>query len=131
MSYPDVDEWTRTSSLSAGHDLAEIAAALCDDKLAQQIVILDMESVVGYTDAFVICTGQNSRQTRAIADEVALKLKREHGLLPRGNEGQKEGDWILLDYVDCVIHIFTPEAREYYRLEQLWGQVPQRVYASA
>ena len=89
-----------------------------------------MESVVGYTDAFVICTGKNARQTRAIADEVALKLKREHGLLPRGNEGQKEGDWILLDYVDCVIHIFTPEAREYYRLEQLWGQVPQRVYAS-
>ena len=131
MSYPDVDEWTRTSSLSAGHDLAEIAAALCDDKLAQQIVILDMESVVGYTDAFVICTGQNARQTRAIADEVALKLKREHGMLPRGNEGHKEGDWILLDYVDCVIHIFTPEARDYYRLEQLWGQVPQRVYASA
>ena len=87
-----------------------------------------MEAIVGYTDAFVVCNGQNSRQTKAIADEVRLKLKQEHGLLPKGNEGHKEGDWILLDYIDVVVHIFTPEAREFYRLDQLWGQVPQRQY---
>lgn len=85
-----------------------------------------MEDVVGYTDAFVICSGQNARHVQAIAEEVELILKREDGLLPKGGEGRREGDWILLDYLDCVLHVFTPEARVFYRLEQLWGQVPQR-----
>ena len=84
-----------------------------------------MEDVVGYTDAFVICTGQNPRHVQAIAEEVGLILKREDGLLPKGNEGQREGDWVLLDYVDCVLHVFTPEAREYYKLEELWNDVPE------
>ena len=85
-----------------------------------------MEDVVGYTDAFVICSGQNGRHVQAVAEEVELILKREDGLLPKGGEGRREGDWILLDYLDCVLHVFTPEARVFYRLEQLWGQVPQR-----
>jgi ribosome-associated protein len=85
-----------------------------------------MEDVVGYTDAFVICSGQNSRHVQAIAEEVELSLKYDEGLLPKGGEGRREGDWILLDYLDCVLHVFTPEARVFYRLEQLWGQVPQR-----
>jgi ribosome-associated protein len=85
-----------------------------------------MEDVVGYTDAFVICSGQNVRHAQAIAEEVELQLKREDGLLPKGGEGRREGEWILLDYLDCVLHVFTPEARVFYRLEHLWGQVPQR-----
>jgi len=87
-------------------------------------VVLNMSSVVGYTDFFVICTGNTARQTQAIAEEIELRLKREDGRLPMGGEGRREGDWILLDYVDVVVHMFTPEARAFYRLEQLWGQVP-------
>ena len=90
-----------------------------------------MEEVVGYTDAFVICSGQNPRHVQAIAEDVGLILKRDDGLLPKGGEGQREGDWVLLDYVDCVLHVFTPEARTFYRLEQLWGQVPARQYAAS
>ena len=70
-----------------------------------------MEDVVGYTDAFVICSGQNARHVQAIAEEVELVLKHDEGLLPKGGEGRREGDWILLDYLDAVLHVFTPEAR--------------------
>jgi ribosome-associated protein len=111
------------------HALAEKIARICEDKLARDIVILDMRSAVGYTDELVICTGQNSRQTQAIAEEVALRLKHEDGLLPRSGEGQREGEWILLDFLDVVLHVFTPDARAFYRLEQLWGQVPVRELA--
>jgi ribosome-associated protein len=88
-----------------------------------------MASVVGYTDYFLICSGNTARQTQAIADEIELRLKREDGLLPHRGEGKQEGNWILLDYVDVVVHVFTPEARRFYRLEQLWGQVPARAFA--
>ena len=88
-----------------------------------------MTGVVGYTDYFVICTGNSTRQTQAIAEDVEVMLKRESRLLPAGGEGRREGDWILLDYVDVVFHVFTPEARAFYQLEQLWGQVPTRQYA--
>jgi ribosome-associated protein len=104
--------------------LAERIARIAEDRLAHDIVVLDMSSVVGYTDYFVICSGNTARQTQAIAEEIELRLKREDGRLPMGGEGRREGDWILLDYVDVVVHMFTPEARAFYRLEQLWGQVP-------
>lgn len=91
--------------------------------------LLDMREVVTYTDWFVVCTGRNSRQTQAIAEEVTTRLKREDGLLPARTEGRKEGDWILLDYVDVVVHVFTPDARDYYRLDRLWGQVPAIEFA--
>ena len=71
-----------------------------------------MEDVVGYTDAFVICSGQNPRHVQAIAEEVELVLKHDEGLLPKGGEGRRDGDWILLDFLDCVLHVFTPEARD-------------------
>jgi ribosome-associated protein len=81
---------------------------------------------VSYTDFFVICSGNTERQAKAIHDAVREGLKREHGLLPRRTEGEREARWILLDYLDAVVHIFTPEARDYYRLEQLWGEAPAR-----
>jgi len=91
-------------------------------------VILDMRDVVSYTDYFVICSGRNPRQTQTIAEELRDRLKRE-GVLARGTDGQQSGDWILLDFLDVVVHVFTPEARNYYRLESLWGEVPSEAYA--
>jgi ribosome-associated protein len=112
--------------------LVERIAQIADDKLARDIVILDMADVVGYTDYFLIATGNTGRQTSAIAQEIAFRLKEESRLMPlRGDGKRSSGDWILLDYLDVVVHLFTPEARDFYRLEQLWGQVPARQYASA
>ncbi len=99
-------------------------AALAQEKLATDVVILDMRPVCTYTDFFVICTGQNPRQTDAIFDEVHAQLKREGRILPKTVDGAKEGTWIVADYLDVVLHVFTPDARAYYRLEDLWGDVP-------
>jgi len=107
-------------------ELAERIAALAADRKAIDVRVLDVREVVSYTDWFVICSGNTERQARAIRDAVYQGLKDDHGLLPRRAEGEREARWILLDYLDCVVHIFTPDAREYYRLEQLWGEVPAR-----
>jgi ribosome-associated protein len=105
--------------------LAQRIAELADSKLASDIVALDVGEIVGYTDYLVICTARNERQAKAIADEVQLQLKREDGLLPARMEGLPEARWILLDYLDCILHVFVPETRELYRLEQLWGEAPK------
>ena len=99
-------------------------AALAREKLAEDVVILDMRPACSYTDFFVICTGRNARQTKAIWDEVHERLKHEGRVLPLRVEGASEGSWIIGDYLDTVLHVFTPEARDYYRLEELWGDVP-------
>ena len=112
-----------TESLSS-LDTARRIAALAGEKLADDIVILDMRPVCVYTDFFVLATGRNARQTGAIFDEVREKLKGESKLIPRAVDGQREGDWIIADYLDVVLHVFTPETRAYYRLEDLWGDVP-------
>ena len=83
-----------------------------------------MRPVCSYTDFFVLCTGQNPRQAKAVYDEVRERLKKEEGLLPRAVAGEREARWILADYLDVVLHIFTPETRDYYRLEDLWGDLP-------
>jgi ribosome-associated protein len=88
------------------------------------VVILDMRPACTYTDFFVICTGQNPRQTVAIYDEVHQQLKHDARLLPSSVDGQREATWIVADYLDVVLHVFTRDAREYYRLEDLWGDVP-------
>jgi ribosome-associated protein len=106
--------------------LADRIAELASDKKAAEIRILDLRGIVGYTDYFVICSGGTERQTKAIHDAIHAELKKEHGLLPRRVEGDREARWVLMDYLDCVVHIFTPEARAYYRLEQLWGEAPAR-----
>ena len=100
-------------------------AAFAQEKLAKDVVILDMQGVCSYTDFFVVCTGANTRQTKAIWDEVHGRLKHEEGLLPRSAAGESEATWIVADYLDVVLHVFTPEARDFYRLEDLWGDVPQ------
>jgi ribosome-associated protein len=83
-----------------------------------------MRPVAIYTDFLVICTGRNPRQTQAIFDEVREQMKAEHRLLPQSVDGARQGNWIVADYLDVVLHIFTPEARDYYQLEDLWGDAP-------
>ena len=80
-----------------------------------------MGDAVSFTDFFVILTGANSRQTKAIAEDIILKMR--PGRRPARAEGEREGEWILIDYIDVVVHVFTPEARDFYRLEALWGDV--------
>ena len=106
--------------------LADRVARIASDRKAQEIRVIDLRGIVGYTDFFVICSGNTERQTKAIHDAVHRELKDEEGLLPRRAEGLPEARWILLDYLDCVVHIFTPAAREFYRLENLWGEAPGR-----
>jgi len=106
--------------------LVDLVAGYASDVKAIDLVELDLRDVLGYTDYFVICTGNTDRQTKAIHDRIHEKMKKEHGLLPRRVEGLPEARWILMDYLDVVVHVFTPEAREFYRLEQLWGEAPKR-----
>jgi ribosome-associated protein len=105
----------------------EITAAIAHhaaDRKAIDIVQLDLRGIIDYTDYFVICTGRTDRQAKAIHDSIHQGMKAEHGLLPRRVEGLQEAHWILMDYLDVVVHVFTPELRDYYRLEQLWGEAP-------
>jgi len=106
-------------------------AALVHEKLGRDVVILDMQPVCAYTDYFVVATGGNPRQTKAIWDEVHARLKAENDLIPRSTEGGGESTWIIGDYVDVVLHVFTPEARQFYRLEELWDDVPHETLEAA
>lgn len=106
-------------------------AELADSKAATDIVVLDMRGLVSYTDFLVICTARNERQARAIADEVKLKLKAEGELLPSGSEAAEAAGWIVLDYLDCVLHVFTEEARQRYQLEDLWREAPRLQFPAA
>jgi ribosome-associated protein len=110
--------------------MAEAVAAYAADRKALEIVQLDLREMIGYTDYFVICTGRTDRQAKAIHDAIHAGLKSEHGILPRRVEGLTEARWILMDYLDVVVHVFTPDTREYYRLEQLWGEAPALSVAS-
>jgi ribosome-associated protein len=106
--------------------LATTAAAYAADKKASDIVVLDLRDVAGYTDFFVIVSGTSDRQAKAIHDGIHQGLKQRESLLPRRVEGLGEARWILMDYLDVVVHVFTPETRDFYRLEALWGDVPRR-----
>lgn len=105
--------------------LARALAALADSKGAGDIVVLDMRELASYTDFLAICTARNERQAKAIVDEVRLRLKKDHGMLPGGVEGEGAAGWIVLDYLDAVLHVFTPEARQRYQLEDLWREAPR------
>ena len=118
----------------AGLDPEAMVAAITElaaDRKALDIVTLDLRGMIGYADYFVVCTGRSDRQARAIHDAIHAGLKERWGLLPGRVEGMSEGNWILLDYLDVVVHVFTPDTREYYRLEQLWGEAPQTAMAAS
>ena len=114
-----------TTSMSPER-LAQLAASYAADKKAIDLTVLDLRGVSSYTDYFVVCSGNTDRQTKAIHDAIHKQLKDDAGLLPRRTEGERQARWILMDYLDVVVHVFTPETRAYYRLEQLWGEVPAR-----
>ncbi|MGH2852875.1 MAG: ribosome silencing factor [Solirubrobacteraceae bacterium] len=112
-------------STELAHELARFAL----EKKAREVLELDMRGLVGYTDYFLICTGNTDRQVKAIHDAIHEGCKREHGIHPRRVEGVSRAQWVLMDYLDVVVHLFTPATREYYRLEALWGEAPARVVA--
>ncbi len=104
--------------------IKEAVVGFAEDRKAVDVVSLDLRGIIGYTDYFVICSGRSARQTKAIHDAIYGGMKAEHNMLPRRVEGLPGGQWILMDYLDVVVHVFTPQTREYYRLEQLWGEAP-------
>lgn len=114
----------REGSGEDGHALARRIAEIADELKAQDIVMLDVGDVVGYTDWFVVVSGNTDRQTKAIHDAIAEQIKQEQRIVPRRAEGLTEATWILLDYLSVVVHIFTPDARDFYRLDRLYGDVP-------
>jgi ribosome-associated protein len=89
------------------------------DKKAQDVVVIDLDNICSFTDNFIICTGTSSRHNQTIAEGIDERLRKQ-GVRPLHIEGHKEGEWILLDYIDFVVHIFTAKAREFYDLERLW-----------
>lgn len=91
-----------------------------ESKKATDIKVLELSGITSFADFFVICTGANARQIQAIADEVGLQLKQQAGELPISVEGYNQAEWVLADYGDLLVHIFSPKAREYYSLERLW-----------
>jgi ribosome-associated protein len=96
------------------------AARAAEAKQATDIKVLDLTGITSFADYFVICTGSNSKQIQAISDEVGIQLKQQARELPNGLEGYNQSEWILADYGDLLVHIFSPKAREYYDLERLW-----------
>ena len=112
-------------SARPSEQLARRLAVLADGKKAEEIIVLDMRGLVSYTDFLTICTARNERQARAIVDEVRESVKRDAGLLPGGVDGGGADGWVVLDYLDCVLHVFTPEARERYALADLWHEAPR------
>lgn len=109
--------------------MAAWIAGYAADKKAIDVVELDLRGILAYTDYFVVCSGNTDRQVKAIHDGIHEGMKKDHGLLPRRVEGLSQARWILMDYNDVVIHVFTPETRDFYRLEQLWGEAPSRAVA--
>jgi ribosome-associated protein len=100
------------------------------DKKATAIVVLDLRKAGSFTDFFVICTGRNARQITAIADAVTETLKKEHGERPALAEGARSSEWVLLDYFNFVVHVFSPECRRFYDLERLWGNATRYEFDS-
>jgi ribosome-associated protein len=109
----------RTPAPALPHQVATAVRAAADKK-ADDLVVLDLRKAAGFTDYFVICTGQNARQIKAIADAVEEALARDH-VKPAHVEGYGHAEWVLIDYFDFVVHVFGAETRRFYGLERLWG----------
>lgn len=120
----------REGSGDDGQALAREIAKIADDMKAQDIALFDVGDALGYTDWFVVITGNTDRQTKAVHDTIVDKIKTEHRIVPRRAEGLTEATWILLDYLSVVVHIFTPDARDFYRLDRLYGDVPNERVAT-
>lgn len=104
--------------------LVSIAEAALD-RNAREGMVLDLRGLSDATDYFVVLSGDSDVHVRAIADNVSERVEEEHGETPAGVEGHSAGRWILLDYIDIVVHVFVPHVREFYQLERLWGDAPR------
>lgn len=109
-------------------ELAKLIADAASDKKARDIVLMNMEGLTPATDYFVVCSAGSTTQVRAIADSIEDKLQEEEGIEFLHKEGYREGEWVLMDYGDCVAHIFLQDSREYYSLETLWGDAELTAY---
>jgi ribosome-associated protein len=105
----------------AGKELVDAIVSVLEDKLAERIAVIDLRSVAAAADWFVVCSGDNTSHTTAVANEVIAALKERHGTAPWHHEGIEDGRWALIDYTDVVVHVMLDEVREYYNLEGLWG----------
>lgn len=105
-------------------EVAHVAAVAADEKKGEDIQVLDLTGLSDVCDFFVIATGSNKRLVDAIVDEVEERVAKACGEHPFSIEGRDEREWVLMDYGSIIVHVFTPEARDYYRLEKLWGDAP-------
>ena len=109
--------------------LKKVCAAIRDKK-GEDLIVLDLSDAASFTDFFVICQGNNQKQNQTICDAIRETLKKENQIAPRHVEGYREADWILMDYLDFVVHIFSPQSRHFYKLERLWSDgIPVKVRA--
>lgn len=106
-------------------ELINAAADAAADKLAHDIVAYDVSEVLALTDAFLLASAPNDRQVKSIIDAIEERLLKEHGVKPARREGEREGRWVLLDFVDIVVHVQHTEERVYYALERLWKDCPE------
>jgi ribosome-associated protein len=120
-----VSERAAAAVPGGSEELVRKIAMIADAKLGEDLVALDVRELVGYTDFLLICTARNERLAKGIGDEIRERLKREDGLIATRIEGEAEARWLLLDYLDCVVHVMVEEMRDRYRLEQLWGEAPK------
>ncbi|MFT4049154.1 MAG: ribosome silencing factor [Solirubrobacterales bacterium] len=116
---------SNTTEKVTGEQIARRIAELLDDKKGVEITALDVRGLANFADYFVFASGRSDRQTKALHDAVREGMKEDPKMLPVHTEGERERRWILLDYGDVIAHIMVPEVREYYRLEELWGDAPQ------
>lgn len=116
----------RAPQLDAGA-VVERGAELALDRKAEDVVALDLRGISSATDTFLIATGNSDVHVRAIAEHLIDELKKE-GVRPAHVEGMSGGRWVLIDYIDLVVHVFHPEARQFYQLEELWGDAPRRTF---
>lgn len=114
-----------TNQKLTGEEIARRIAELLDDKKGVDITVLDVRGLANFADYFVFCSGRSDRQTKSLHDGVREGMKDDPGMLPVHTEGERERRWILLDYGDVIAHVMIPEVRDYYRLEQLWGDAPR------
>lgn len=118
------------TATASSRDLALLAAQAAADKLATDIVVIDVSDRLPLTDCFVLATGANERQVGAIVDEVTERLRRS-GVKPLRREGERDGRWVLLDFTDVVVHVQHAEERVFYALDRLWGDCPTIAFTDA
>ena len=119
----------KEGSIEDALKLSQNVVDILEDKKGEDILLLDLQEISSFTDYFVICSGPSERTLKALADEVQKKLKKENQVLAMSVEGDPEGGWILIDYGNVILHIFSPAVRMYYQLEELWrdGHVLVRI----